>query len=303
MVMIPWSSPKTVSNLDFELRVLRLTFTALDPVRFPATAAANILRGAFGIILRKLVCRPECAGARDCEMRTECVYARMFEPVAAEGVGPSGLVEQPRPFVLRATHLDNQTIAPGQRFHFDMHLFDNRSTAHIHVVEAFNELSREGLGAGRGRAELVSSECESIKLDLSPLKDDFRRVHVRFVTPTELKTAGQLARVPEFPILFTRLRDRISTLRTLYGPGPLEIDFRSMGERAAIIQLTRSELQQVHGTRRSTRTAQTHSIGGFTGEAEYQGDLREFIPYLLAARWTGVGRHTVWGKGELSTSY
>ena len=51
--------------------------------------------------------------------------------------------------------------------------------------------------------------------------------------------------------------------------------------------------------RRSTRTGQTHSIGGFVGIAEYEGDLAEFLPYLEAGRWTGVGRQSVWGKGEM----
>jgi hypothetical protein len=59
------------------------------------------------------------------------------------------------------------------------------------------------------------------------------RVRVRFLTPTELKSAGVIAPRPEFAILFARLRDRISTLRAFYGAGPLEIDFRAMGERAA----------------------------------------------------------------------
>jgi CRISPR/Cas system endoribonuclease Cas6 (RAMP superfamily) len=42
-----------------------------------------------------------------------------------------------------------------------------------------------------------------------------------------------------------------------------------------------------------------HSLGGFTGEAEYEGELAEFLPWLRAARWVGVGRQTVWGKGEV----
>jgi len=32
---------------------------------------------------------------------------------------------------------------------------------------------------------------------------------------------------------------------------------------------------------------------------EYEGDLTEFVPYLRAARWTGVGRQTAWGKGAI----
>jgi CRISPR-associated endoribonuclease Cas6 len=51
--------------------------------------------------------------------------------------------------------------------------------------------------------------------------------------------------------------------------------------------------------RKSGRTGQVHPLGGFTGVAEYQGDLTEFLPWLQAARWVGVGRQTVWGKGDV----
>ncbi len=64
--------------------------------------------------------------------------------------------------------------------------------------------------------------------------------------------------------------------------------------------MTRCELDQVSVERVSGRTGQRHSLGGFIGIVEYEGDLGEFVPYLEIARWTGVGRHTVWGKGEIA---
>ena len=79
----------------------------------------------------------------------------------------------------------------------------------------------------------------SASLDPEPNPVDSVTVH--FQTPTELKTAGGLAERPEFPIIFGRLRDRISTLRALYGAGPLDIDFKGLGERAARIALRSSE--------------------------------------------------------------
>ena len=64
--------------------------------------------------------------------------------------------------------------------------------------------------------------------------------------------------------------------------------------------MTRCNVRHIDVERRSSRTgAQIHSIGGFVGEAEYEGELGKFIPYLKAASWTGVGRQTVWGKGEV----
>jgi hypothetical protein len=210
-------------------------------------------------------------------------------------------MDWPRPFVFRAGHLDGATVAAGAPFHFDLNFFDLRSPAAIgHFGTAFAELAHEGLGPRRGRAELIafSPPHEPLALSLCPPPTTIHRVRVNFVTPTELKGADR----PEFGILAARIRDRLSTLRELYDDGPLPIDFRAFGERANGVRMTRCEIAEVSRVRRSSRTGQTHSIGGFTGAAEYEGDLTEFVPYLEAAAWTGVGRQTVWGKGEIRTS-
>jgi len=136
-------------------------------------------------------------------------------------------------------------------------------------------------------------------VDLSETPVRVGRVRVRFVTPTELKAGHQVADRPEFGILFGRLRDRISTLRALYGSGPLEIDFRAMGHHAAAVRTTRCELQRTEVDRLSSRTGQRHPLGGFVGEADYEGELGEFLAYLRLGKWIGVGRQTVWGKGEM----
>jgi len=249
----------------------------------------------------------------------------MFEPSAVAD-GPSGLADWPRPFVFRATHLDGCTLAPGTRFHFDLNLFDTHTPAIAYLVLAFAQLARDGLGPGRRKVNLISVEqldeqgqpsaliydnasatvrqnVATLQLDLERSGASVSRVRVRFLTPTELKSGQQLAAKPEFGVLAARVRDRISTLRHLYGPGPLDIDFRSFGERANLVRMTRCELRQVDVTRHSSRTGQVHPIGGFVGEADYEGDLTEFVPYLNAARWTGVGRQTVWGKGEIGVLY
>jgi CRISPR/Cas system endoribonuclease Cas6 (RAMP superfamily) len=72
-----------------------------------------------------------------------------------------------------------------------------------------------------------------------------------------------------------------------------------MGDRAAAVRMTRCDLQQTEADRLSSRTGQRHPLGGFVGEAEYEGELAEFLPYLRLGKWVGVGRQTVWGKGEM----
>ena len=125
------------------------------------------------------------------------------------------------------------------------------------------------------------------------------RLRVEFLTPTEVKGGEQVLARPEFLTLLARARDRVSALRGLYGEGPLPIDFRGSNARAARVRMTRCELQHVPGERRSGRTGRVHPLGGFVATAEYEGDLGEFVPFLRAAEWTGVGRQTVWGKGAI----
>ncbi|HLY18655.1 MAG TPA: CRISPR system precrRNA processing endoribonuclease RAMP protein Cas6 [Bryobacteraceae bacterium] len=256
--------------MTFELTRLRFHLRAAGSLFFPPGKAGNVLRGAFGMKLR------ETADAPD--------YHRIFEPRTIDG--PSGLADPPRPFVFRAAHLNGRTIPPGEAFHFDAHLFDTRAETRPHFVTAF---------ASWGRAELLHVDQHDVAIDLDQPGERATGVRITFVTPTELKPVTR----PEFAVLFARLRDRISTLRALYGPGPLDIGFRALGERAAQVRMTRCELSWQETERRSSRTGQTYRIGGFTGFAEYAGELSEFLPYLRAGQWTGVGRQTVWGKGEI----
>jgi hypothetical protein len=280
----------------FEFYRFRFRLRALDPLHFPHGKSANVVRGAFGAVLRDTV-SPE-------------VYTRLFEPGAALGSAPSGLADWPRPFVLRAAHLDGLTLRPGELLFLDAHVFDLHRPALPHFEAALARLAEKGLGPGHGRAELVRTEELDLAdgprpagtpnvVALDPESSPVNEITVRFCTPTELKTDGGLAEKPEFAVLFRRLRDRISTLRALYGRGPLEIDFRGIGERAGLVRMRRCELTWEQVNRRSGRTGQVHSIGGFTGEADYEGDLAEFRPWLRAARWVGVGRQTVWGKGDV----
>jgi hypothetical protein len=254
----------------FELIPLRLRFMAREAIDFNEGSAANVLRGALGTVLD----------------------TKLFAPG-----------DLPRPFVFRARHLDGCTFEPGETFYFDLHVFSREQEIAGAFNVAFGKLADIGLGPKRSKLELLSAQPDAPKiLDLDAASQNVERVRVEFLSPTELKHGNEIAARPEFGILFARIRDRIDTLRSLYGPGPLEIDFRAMGERAGGIRMTRCEIRRKKVKRRSSRTGHSHSLGGFTGVAEYQGDLGEFLPYLGAAQWIGVGRHAVWGKGEIAVT-
>ena len=273
--------------MHFAFYPLQFRFLAKERVRFPTGLAANTLRGAFGCTFRRL------ASAQD--------YARIFEPRAHNGEGPSGLADWPRPFVFRAADLDGRVVSPGEEFHFGLNVFDVRNPALDLYVETFREMALEGIGIGRGRAELLDAAGRSPTfLSLLPPLESVASIRVQFVTPTELKSGDGLVESPEFAALFARARDRVSMLGALYGEGPLPVDFAELGRLATHVRMTHCEIHAANATRRSTRTGQVHSLSGFVGEAAYEGELAPFVPYLRAAAITGVGRQTTWGKGEIA---
>ena len=249
----------------FRARAHRFHFCARRALHLSSGSAGNTIRGVLGTALDQ----------------------RIFRPRA--DTGPSGLADPPRPFILRASHLNGCAFAPGEAFHVDVHTFDPEGHTAADVARGFAT-------APSARFELQKVEGRGdFSVDLAA-PEPARSLVVRFVTATELKGAGDPA---AFSVLFARVRDRVATLRRLYGSGPLQADFRGLGERARNIRTVRADLSERRVFRRSSRTGEVHGIGGFEGAAEYAGDLAEFAPWLRAACWTGVGRHTVWGNGEI----
>src|SRR5205807_9669548 len=114
--------------LTFELFAFRLSFRALESLYFPPGKAGNVIRGALGCTFSKFVCQPACPGARTCDRRFTCAYARLFEPTARTE-GPSGFADWPRPFVIQAAHLVGRSIAPRESFHFDFFVFELQDSA------------------------------------------------------------------------------------------------------------------------------------------------------------------------------
>src|SRR5262249_7535029 len=156
---------------------------------------------------------------------------------------PSGFADWPRPFLFRACHLDGLTVSPASGFYFDLHTFDLRAPALAPFRAILPRVATEGLGPGRGRATLERVEQLDLEEHALAVDDEpgppctihlhagtqpVSQVKLRFETPTELKSQGKVSERPEFAILFGRLRDRLSTLRALYGEGPIEVDFRAM---------------------------------------------------------------------------
>jgi hypothetical protein len=255
---------------SFEVVALRARVRAEARLAFPANAAVPI-RGALGFLLPEEHFRPRRIG------------------------GPSGLRDAPRPFVLRVRHLDGRTFEAGKSFAIGMNLFAPGLTQ---VFEkALREMARTGLGAGRVGLAWEGWDAVATTFDLRA-GEPCDELAVSFLTPTELKGWDGVG-LPPFAVVAARARDRLSALQAVYGGVEPALDFRGLGQRAGAVRAVAGRLENVQGSRKSARTGQTHPLSGFRGTVRYAGELGEFVPLLRAACYTGIGRQTVWGHGEI----
>ncbi len=301
----------------------RFIFRCESPAVFPAGTLTNHLRGAFGLIFRRMVCRPACPGPESCPAMQACPYARLFAP-RLEGLEAAGVADPPRSFVLRAPVLDELQFVPGDRFSVDLHLFDLSQPCLRYFIWAYMQLSEDGLGPRRARVRLESvvrlgadrqperrvfdgrdiepdAEANPVPLSLAPSRVPVHNLRLLFLTPTSLRIGNRGTARPDFRAVVARAWERIRTLSGFYQGRGLDADFRGMSERARAVHLVASDTRRLPIERHSARTGETHELSGFVGSADYFGDLTEFVPWLQAAYWTGIGKHTVWGSGAVQT--
>jgi hypothetical protein len=268
----------------FEFFSVSFYFRARDPFAFPAFLTGNVFRGALGSFLQSA---------------NPSAYRILFGPAASDAsVGTT----PPRPFVLRCRTLEGRSYSPGETFPFQLNLF----LPDLHLLEALSAaltaMGDAGFGPTRRRATLQLPPVHARhSLRLNGPFEPTREIRVHFQTPTEVKNDGEVSAPGSFPVLLGQVYGRLNRLSTLYGSGALGLDRSSLMKQAGSVLLSTANLNRVEVSRRGTRFGQTHPIGGFVGSVDYSGDLDRFLPLLEAAAFTGVGRHTVWGNGEIST--
>jgi hypothetical protein len=271
----------------FAVTPLSLEFERQGHLQLSRETILNRFRGALGAALRRR-CPPDCPEPEQCPHNHECLYSKFFAP--HRQAGPSGYRDAPRPFVLRCG--DPGESSPWRN---SINLFLFESEPLIPAVE-------DALGAavtsipGAKIIYLRRGERLCFPVEGSPLSGQLR---LRFATPIELKGEGEILTEPSFPVLIARLAERVWALGRLYQGWTAALDFETMRNHACQTRLLDWNWKHATGERRSARSGQLHSIGGFTGWAEYRGPVGCLLPLLEIGRWTGVGRQTVWGKGDL----
>lgn len=307
---------------------LRLHLSPEQSLHLPAHNKGNSLRGGFGGAFRKLVCvdlRWECA---ECTLRFTCPYTKVFNPFLPPDAHQfRGNQNIPRPFVFKPPLSEQTTYAAGEPLVFDLVVAGSAIDYLPYFIVAFRELGVTGLGLNRapvrlerveavlpGAAPDVVYESKSNLVRPSPAQDlpltndagtanDLGTLTIKFLTPTTLKTgstlerSGEVVRTPAFHHVLKRLRDRINALATFYGSGPLELDFKSLGELAEQVETVHDDTHWVDRSRYARRRGVTHDLSGFAGAITVRGVLAPFLPLLRIGEYVHVGKNAVFGNG------
>lgn len=244
----------------------------------------------------------------------------------------------PHPFVIEPCEDPRTVFEPGERLSFGLLLIGGAMDAIPYFIYTFEELGNSGIGKGRGKYTLedvyVAKDGESPPLqgkgaggdgllpDRTPesiysatdkklrgpvqpqriLGDNSwngRLITLSFMTPARIIYDERLTEKPGFHVLIRSLLRRIAHLSYFHcGGDPSRFDFTGAIHRATKIALKKENLRWYDWERYSARQDARMKLGGFVGDVTFEGDLKEFIPYLQAGEFVHIGKGTSFGLGK-----
>ena len=309
----------------FSISQLVVKLKARDTIHLSAFKGST-LRGGFGYALKQVSCALKKLDCKKCLLRERCVFLYLFETPPPQDAEMMRLYPAaPHPFVIEPPEIDLRTIPEGGEFEFGLTLVGRALEFLPYFIYAFLNLGEMGLGRGRGKFSLDDVRArspggfvsifhnkdgslikpgpwptwEAISTESGALYDS-GRIHIQFQTPTRIKSGGSLNDKPEFHHIMRSLLRRLSALSYFHCGRRLDIDFRGLIARAQGVRCKISDLRWEDWERYSSRQKQKMTLGGFVGEAEFEGDLGEFLPILKMGSVLHVGKAAGFGFGRYS---
>lgn len=316
-----------MSNLPESLELPRLSPGASLPLaRYCFTLQAetmlhlpaypgSMLRGSLGHGLRSVTCITRQKTCDGCPLLTTCQYPALFQP------GPSPALAGrfpaiPPPYVLEVPLGTPTTLAPGERFHFEMVLFGPALTQLGTLILAWQRAAWHGLGKGRARATLSEVEWEqapgrwqtvytpdagsvsshAARVTLPESFGDADSVTLMLDTPTRLQHHGRLCNSSLLTpaIVLRTLERKVRLYAHCYlgtlPPPPAHDRLEAMTLRA--------DTHLYQWQRFSNRQKQRMAMDGLVGQLTLQGPLTEWLPWLWLGQYTHLGKNTSFGLGR-----
>ncbi len=296
---------------------LTLHFVADRPYTGPAFGG-SMLRGAFGLALKRTVCVMRLRECTGCTLEHACLYTTIFETRPNPEVALMRNYQRaPHPFLL-AVAPPREELArreTGGALQVNVRLFGDAARAAPFVLKAFEEAGRTGFGAARTPHELTrvtgadGATLWQTGATFRPLRPDTaqpapvaRWSKWRFISPVRLKKDGKLVGAAELQAadLCMSVVRRLGLLAGFFGEGTASLDFQALKLAAEKASIVGKSLQWRELRRYSSRQSMELAMGGLTGELTLDHGGDEALAQVLAwAPVLHVGKAATMGLGEV----
>ena len=279
---------KSITVFSFEIKKLRFTLNAIDPINLPRNKGSTF-HGGFGHAMEAI---------------SPTWFNYFFQPQTQNGN------DIPKPFVLLPPLDQQQNYKAGEDFQCELTLFAN-ATQHAAIVQIAIEYlgNRLGLGYNKGKFAITDITEETFRQPSTLSPENAQTVSLNLVTRLRLKSHGQLQKqTPPFSLIVERLLGRLKTLQSSYDHQQREtpVDqqrYRELLHQSRNITTLDSTMQWDDWNRYSGRQKEWMKFGGLLGQSHYQGGLQPFMPYLRIGEWCHIGGKSSFGLGKYFVNY
>lgn len=310
---------------DFTIHQIEFTLKADTDLHLGVQAGAQF-RGALWSHLQRLACTdPSQQNNPSHSQYCPACFLLALEAPSARGNTP------PRPFVIRpplaSRAEDDRYYITGDSFKLGVNLFGYAIKLFPYVAQAIMQIGMSGVGYHRGRYTIQKIESvhpitkkrttlmeEGItKIPSQPLTYDdvctflnnwvADTVELRFLTPTQINNKGKLSQRPQFALIIARLLERLEAIYYHYTKTDRLLDwsdtYQSLVSQAEAITITLDNTRWIESKGGSRRANRLQDLSGFVGDAQFTGNIKPFLPYLLWGQSLHIGKNTPKGNGWL----
>lgn len=290
--------------MQINYKVLEFAIKAETELKLP-DFKGSAFRGGFGNVFRQITCVLKRYDCVECPLKAKCIYAYVFETVsdgAADFLNMHKYEKVPHPFVFEPPLSRQKVFQPEEELNFRVIIIGNAMQYAPYFAFTFKELGCAGIGKGRGKfsiSKILSTNEKTISLQPPVCEKKFTKLSLNILTPIRIKYERALVEKLEFHILIRSLLRRLSLLYYFHcGKQPLQIDVKSLIEKAEKVKILNANTHWYDWERYSSRQNTRMKLGGVIGEITYEGDIAPFMPFLRAGEILHVGKGTSFGLGK-----
>lgn len=305
---------------------LGFCYECRESIKLPAYKG-SAFRGAFGHALKRVACALRHANCADCLLKHNCVYAYVFEtPPPPDSRRLRLYPAAPHPFILRPPPELRETFTAGDCLTGELILIGQAVAYLPYFVYALQLLGEQGLGAGRGRLDLI--QVRELNRAGEAIKDIYRaaegvitapegqagqetrqagerrpqfpvEVELQLLTPLRIKAAGKFVKHPEFHHLIRNLLRRLSSLAYFHCQlDPEDFDFKGCIRGAEAVRVRACQCHWQEWPRYSQRQRERMLLGGLVGHLSFAAVPPLLLSLLQCGEQLHLGKAASFGLGQ-----